>query len=218
MRLLLIEDDMQLAAGLVQALRSEGFAVDHLSSGRQGLAALQAKQADMAILDLGLPDLDGIEILKQARQQRLGTPILVLTARDSTADKIKGLDLGADDYLAKPFDVPELLARIRVIARRLGTSDDSHINIGNVTLDTLAHKVLVAQQPLALSRREYMLAKALIENAGRIQSREQLESRLYEWGEEVASNAVEVHIHHLRKKLPVGFIQTIRGVGYTINK
>ncbi|GGO70027.1 response regulator [Bowmanella pacifica] len=218
MRLLLIEDDMQLAAGLVHALRSEGFAVDHLSSGRQGLAALQAKQADMAILDLGLPDLDGIEILKQARQQRLGTPILVLTARDSTADKIKGLDLGADDYLAKPFDVPELLARIRVIARRLGTSDDNCINIGNVTLDTLAHKVLVAQQPLALSRREYMLAKALIENAGRIQSREQLESRLYEWGEEVASNAVEVHIHHLRKKLPVGFIQTIRGVGYTINK
>lgn len=218
MRLLLIEDDMQLAAGLIQALRSEGFAVDHLSSGRQGLSALLARQADMAILDLGLPDMDGIEILKQARQQRLGIPILVLTARDSTADKIKGLDLGADDYLAKPFDVPELLARIRVIARRLGTSDDSCIAIGTVTLDTLAHKVLVEQQPLALSRREYMLAKALIENAGRIQSREQLESHLYEWGDEVASNAVEVHVHHLRKKLPAGFIQTIRGVGYTVNK
>ncbi|GAA0360780.1 response regulator [Bowmanella denitrificans] len=218
MRLLLIEDDSQLASALSLALRSEGFAVDHLNSGRQGLSALQAKQADMAILDLGLPDMDGIEILKTARQQRLGIPILVLTARDSTADKIKGLDLGADDYLAKPFEVEELLARIRVIARRLGTSDDARVKIGDVVLDTLAHKILVEGEQLALSRREYMLAKALMENAGRIQSREQLETRLYEWGEEVASNAIEVHIHHLRKKLPQGFIQTIRGVGYTVNK
>ncbi|WP_102795186.1 response regulator [Bowmanella denitrificans] len=218
MRLLLIEDDSQLASALSLALRSEGFAVDHLNRGRQGLSALQAKQADMAILDLGLPDMDGIEILKTARQQRLGIPILVLTARDSTADKIKGLDLGADDYLAKPFEVEELLARIRVIARRLGTSDDARVKIGDVVLDTLAHKILVEGEQLALSRREYMLAKALMENAGRIQSREQLETRLYEWGEEVASNAIEVHIHHLRKKLPQGFIQTIRGVGYTVNK
>lgn len=218
MRLLLIEDDLPLADALQRALRAEGFAVDHLASGKQAVLALESGEADAAILDLGLPDMDGLDVLKRVRERRIATPILILTARDSTLDKIKGLDVGADDYLVKPFDVSELLARIRVISRRLGTMPDTQIQLGPVTLDTLGHRLLVQGEQVTLSRREYMLAKALMENAGRIQSRQQLETRLYEWGEEVASNAVEVHIHHLRKKLPEGFIHTVRGVGYTVNK
>ncbi|GAB3032944.1 response regulator [Bowmanella dokdonensis] len=218
MRLLLIEDDLPLADALQRALRAEGFAVDHLASGKQAVLALESGEADAVILDLGLPDMDGLDVLKRVRERRIATPILILTARDSTLDKIKGLDVGADDYLVKPFDVSELLARIRVISRRLGTMPDTQIQLGPVTLDTLGHRLLVQGEQVTLSRREYMLAKALMENAGRIQSRQQLETRLYEWGEEVASNAVEVHIHHLRKKLPEGFIHTVRGVGYTVNK
>ncbi|WP_088329084.1 response regulator transcription factor [Lacimicrobium sp. SS2-24] len=217
MRLLLVEDDQQLAGALQQGLRREGFAVDHLKSGKQALLAIETASADLVILDLGLPDMDGIEVLKRARQQKNAIPILVLTARDSTSDKIAGLDLGADDYLAKPFDMDELLARIRVITRRLGTASQALVHIGEVCVDTRAHQVTLKGTPISLSRREYMLLRVMMENAGRIQSREQLEEKLYEWGDEVASNAVEVHIHHLRKKLPQDFIKTIRGVGYTVN-
>jgi two-component system, OmpR family, response regulator len=217
MRLLLVEDDEQLARALQQALRQQGFAVDHLTAGRQALLAIETNSADLAILDLGLPDMDGIEVLKRARQQKQRMPILVLTARDSTTDKITGLDLGADDYLVKPFEMDELLARIRVITRRLGTAAQATICIGDVCVDTRAHQVTLDGHVITLSRREYMLLRVLMENAGRIQSREQLEGKLYEWGDEVASNAVEVHIHHLRKKLPENFIKTIRGVGYTVN-
>jgi two-component system OmpR family response regulator len=144
--------------------------------------------------------------------------VIILTARDTTTDKIDGLDAGADDYLAKPFDIDELLARIRAIERRSGTSTSSKIEIDCVTLDVAAHELDVEEQKVELPRREFMLLKALMENHGRIQSRQHLEQTLYEWGEEVSSNAIEVHVHNLRKRLPENFIKTIRGVGYTISK
>jgi len=172
----------------------------------------------MVILDLGLPDIDGLMVLKKLRAKKQTTPVIILTARDTIEQRVQGLDFGADDYLVKPFDINELLARLRVIERRLGTADSAIISIAAVKLDSTAHKVFVGEAELSCSKKEYMVLKALMENAGRIQSREQIESRLYDWGEEVISNAVEVHIHNLRKKLPTKFIQTVRGVGYTINK
>ena len=223
MRILLVEDDMQLALGLQQSLRHEGFVINHVNNGQAALTALLIPEHDMVILDLGLPDIDGISVLKQLRDKKIMLPVIILTARDSIASKVEGLDYGADDYLAKPFDIHELLARLRVIERRIGTAQTSLITIATdtkdqVSLDIAAHKVSVNEIELALSKKEYMVLKALMENAGRIQSREQIESRLYDWGEEVASNAVEVHVHNLRKKLPEQFIKTVRGVGYTVNK
>jgi DNA-binding response OmpR family regulator len=216
MRILLVEDDIQLARALHQTLRSEGFIANHVSDANSALLTVKTHECDMLILDLGLPDMDGLAVLKNIRQMNNTLPILVLTARDSVEDKIKGLDLGADDYLSKPFNVNELVARLRVIERRLGTATSSIIQVGQVCLDSASHVVTVAEQPTELSRKEFMLLKVLLEQAGRVQSREQLESKLYEWGEEVASNAIEVHIHHLRKKLPENFIKTIRGVGYSV--
>ena len=216
MRILLVEDDIQLATALHQSLRSEGFTANHVNNAKAASLTVRAGECDMLILDLGLPDMDGLSLLKQLRQAKHNLPVLILTARDSTEDKIKGLDQGADDYLAKPFEVSELIARLRVIERRLGTATSSVIEIAKVSLDSAAHVLTVSDQFVDLSRKEFMLLKVLMEQAGRIQSREQLESKLYEWGEEVSSNAVEVHIHHLRKKLPEGFIKTIRGVGYSV--
>ncbi len=217
MRILLVEDDLPLAQGLQISLRHEGFVVDHVSCGKDALAALSYPDHDMAILDLGLPDIDGLKVLEQVRNKKLSLPIIILTARDTIDEKVQGLDLGADDYLVKPFELSELIARLRVIERRLGTANSAIIKIKQVQMDTAAHKVKLDQQDITLSKKEYMVLKTLMENAGRIQSREQIESRLYEWGEEIASNAVEVHISNLRKKLPEQFIQTIRGVGYTVN-
>lgn len=223
MRILLVEDDYQLAQGLQKSLRSEGFSVDLLHSGKLAINALaehgeQGSDFDLAILDLGLPDIDGTEVLKAVRNNGSSLPILVLTARDALDDKINGLDLGADDYLVKPFEMAELFARLRVFERRLGTAVSATVTIGEVCLDTSAHSITVAGQLLETARKEYMVLKALMENANRVQSRHQLETQLYQWGEEVASNAVEVHVHHLRKKLPKDFIKTVRGVGYMINK
>jgi DNA-binding response OmpR family regulator len=218
MRILLVEDDMPLALGLQQTLRHEGFVVNHVNNGKSAISALSVPDQDLVILDLGLPDIDGLEVLKGARNRKLEIPVIILTARDSIDDKVKGLDFGADDYLVKPFEISELLARLRVIERRLGTAKSALITYSEVTIDTAAHKVFIEDEEMKASKKEYMVLKALMENAGRIQSREQIESRLYEWGEEVASNAVEVHIHNLRKKLPEKFIQTVRGVGYTVSK
>lgn len=218
MRILLVEDDMPLALGLQQTLRHEGFVVNHVNNGKSAISALSVPDQDLVILDLGLPDIDGLEVLKGARNRKLEIPVIILTARDSINDKVKGLDFGADDYLVKPFEISELLARLRVIERRLGTAKSALITYSEVTIDTAAHKVFIKDEEMKASKKEYMVLKALMENAGRIQSREQIESRLYEWGEEVASNAVEVHIHNLRKKLPEKFIQTVRGVGYTVSK
>ncbi|MDP4918461.1 MAG: response regulator transcription factor, partial [Haliea sp.] len=216
-RILLVEDDRSLAAGLQAALSREGFAVNHVASGSQALAAVRAELPDMVVLDLGLPDMDGLQVLTALREISRSLPVLLLTARDGADDKVRGLDRGADDYMAKPFDVKELAARLRVIERRLSnTAASSCITVGDLALDTAAHTVTLAEQALELPRREYMLLKALLENAGKVLTRESLEGRLYSWGEEVSSNALEVHIHYLRKKLPQDFIKTVRGIGYTV--
>ncbi len=218
MRILLVEDDVDLAKGLQLALNQQGFTVNHVSLGQQALATIRSQDCDAVVLDLGLPDMDGLDVLKITRQKFPQLPVLVLTARDGVDDRIRGLDLGADDYLVKPFAMPELFARLRVIERRLGTASSHLIQVQNVTLDSRAHQVLVDGEALSLARREYMLLKVLLESAGRIKTREQIEASLYAWGEEVASNALEVHISNLRKKLPKDFIKTIRGVGYSVSQ
>lgn len=216
MQVLLIEDDIALAEALIQTLKNEGFTVNHLSRGKQAITSIKTQLPDIVILDLGLPDMDGTEVLKLIRRESADLPVLVLTARISLEDKVNGLDLGADDYLAKPFEVAELMARLRVFERRASSSKHSGLSIGNVTIDSTSHQASVTGESIDLSRREFMLLKALMENAGRVQTRDSLESKLYSWGEEVASNTIEVHIHHLRKKLPDNFIQTLRGIGYIV--
>ncbi|HND14149.1 MAG TPA: response regulator [Pseudomonadales bacterium] len=216
MRILLVEDDAALANGLARALRAHAHVVNHVSEGRVALAALRAEIPDVVVLDLGLPDLDGLQVLRRIREHDRGLPVLVLTARATVDDVVAGLDRGADDYLAKPFEMSELLARLRVLERRLGIGDSSEIRIGNVSLDTARLEVRCDGVPVELSRREYMLLKTLMENAGKVLGRSSLESRLYGWGEEVASNALEVHVHHLRRKLGAQLIQTVRGIGYRI--
>ena len=157
MRILLVEDDMQLAQGLQQSLRHEGFVVNHVANGKDALAALAVPDQDMVILDLGLPDIDGLTVLKQIRKGKQDIPVIILTARDSVENKVTGLDFGADDYLVKPFDINELLARLRVFERRLGTATTSIVEIGQVQIDTAAHKALVDGQPMAVSKKEYMV-------------------------------------------------------------
>ena len=216
MQLLLVEDDDLLGEGVVLALRKAGFSVNRVDSARAALLVIKTDVPDLLILDLGLPDRDGIELLREARAAGFTSPTLILTARDSLEDKIIGLDTGADDYLAKPFEMDELLARLRALERRLTANHSSVIQFGHLSLHTDSHELQIDGQPVDLSRREYMLLKALLENANRIQTREALENKLYSWGEEISSNTVEVHIHHLRKKLPEGTIQTVRGVGYVV--
>jgi DNA-binding response OmpR family regulator len=216
MQILLVEDDTLLAEGIVSALSRAGFAVNWLETGKAACTQVVAEPPDIMLLDLGLPDMDGIEILKLVRQKKLPTQVLILTARDSTNAKVIGLDSGADDYLTKPFALDELLARLRVLERRLGNASSSLINIGPLSLNTNQHQVLLDGVELNLSRREYMLLKALVENVGVIQTREGLETKLYSWDDDIASNAVEVHIHNLRKKLPPNFIKTLRGIGYMV--
>jgi len=216
MQILLVEDDVSLASGLVTSLSREGFTVNHIEGGLHALVTIDTEKPDIVILDLGLPDIDGLEVLRQIRERDRELPVLVLTARSSIDDKVEGLDLGADDYLAKPFDMAELLARLRVLERRLSSQKQADIVIGDVTMETKHQMVRVNEVIIDLARREYMLLKVLMENAGRVQTRQSMESRLYSWDEEVVSNALEVHIHHLRKKLPERFIKTVRGVGYIV--
>ena len=216
MQLLMVEDDIPLATGLKKALQAQGFAVNHVDTGKAALHVIGVEKPDMVILDLGLPDMDGLDVLRAIRRKHVQLPVLLLTARDSVEDTVAGLDCGADDYLAKPFDMVELLARLRVMERRMSRIQTTAINLGNVSLDTVVQRVTLDGQEVELPRREYMLLKSLMENAGRVQTRAVLESRLYSWGEEVSSNALEVHVHHLRKKFGNDFIRTIRGVGYKV--
>ncbi|MGQ8365378.1 response regulator [Glaciecola sp. 1036] len=218
MRLLLVEDDIPLAEGLKQSLKRENYSVDWVDNGKFALAAAQTGEPDLIILDLGLPDMDGLDVLRSLQAKKIQIPVLVLTARDGIENKVQGLDLGAQDYLAKPFDIAELLARIRVIERRLGTGQSNNIEIKGISLDITAHMLYYQGEPISLSKKEYMIVKSLMENAGRIISKNQLETKLYEWGEEVSSNAIEVHVHNIRKKLPVDLVQTVRGVGYIVRK
>ncbi|PCJ23952.1 MAG: DNA-binding response regulator [SAR86 cluster bacterium] len=217
MQLLLVEDDLPLAIGLKKALQKADYAVNHVETGASALHTVKVERPDIVILDIGLPDIDGIAVLKKLRESDKELPVLLLTARDSVDDKVAGLDSGADDYLAKPFEMTELLARLRVLERRLSTVKTSEIKIGKVCMNTLEHSVTFDGNELDLARKEYMLLKSLLENSGRVQTRSSLENRLYSWGEEVSSNAIEVHIHHLRKKLGNNFIKTIRGVGYKVD-
>jgi len=217
MLILLVEDDHSLAHALEVALHKQGYSVNAVGTGKAALHTIDTNSPDLVILDLGLPDLDGLEVLRRIRGKHVDLPILLLTARSGIDDKVAGLDSGADDYLAKPFEMTELFARLRVMERRLTTSRTAQITIGNVSLDINHNSVSVDGVLLDLSRREFMLLKSLMENAGRVQTRNTLENRLYSWGEEVASNALEVHIHHLRKKLGAEFIKTVRGVGYKVD-
>ncbi|VAW83623.1 Two-component system response regulator QseB [hydrothermal vent metagenome] len=218
MQLLLVEDDLALSEGLQKALKTEGFTVNHVVEGLEALSAIRVEPPDAVILDIGLPDIDGLELLRRVRQFNKTLPVIILTARDSIQDKIIGLDCGADDYLAKPFDTTELFARLRVLERRLGSVHQNEIKLGLVSLDISGHTVQVSGKAVDMPRHEYQVLKALMENAGRILTRQQLESKLYSWDKEVASNALEVHIHNVRKKLPKDFIKTVRGVGYTVKK
>ena len=218
MQILLVEDDRPLARSLQIALRKQGYAVNHVETGEACLHVVATEEPDIIILDLGLPDIDGLKVLKKIRHKSTTLPVILLTARDSIDDKVMGLDCGADDYLAKPFEVTELLARLRVLERRLGTVKSTQITIGDISLDTATQMVMQQNHELELSRKEYMLLKSLMENAGKVLTRATLETRLYSWGEEVCSNALEVHIHHLRKKLGSDFIKTVRGVGYKVTQ
>ncbi|MGB5165879.1 MAG: response regulator [Woeseiaceae bacterium] len=218
MQILLVEDDQSLAGGLCKALRKEGFVTNHVVEGKAALHVVDVTPPDIVVLDLGLPDMDGLDVLKSIRRQGSSIPVLILTARASVDARVSGLDLGADDYLPKPFEIPELIARLRVIERRLSTVQDSRIQVGDIVLDTLSQQVYRDDAPVDLPRREYTVLKQLMENVGKVQTREQLETRLYAWGEEVSSNAIEVHVHHIRKKLGNDLIKTVRGVGYTIRK
>jgi DNA-binding response OmpR family regulator len=197
-------------------LRKEVLAIKHEATGGDALHVIAAETPDIVILDLGLPDIDGLSVLRELRKEHGELPVLLLTARNTLGDKVAGLDSGADDYLAKPFDMAELLARLRALGRRVSTATTNVITLANVSLDAASQAVTVNGEAADLSRREYMLLKLLMENVGRVQTRDSLENKLYSWGEEVASNALEVHIHHLRKKIGAEFISTVRGVGYTV--
>ncbi|ASM77002.1 two-component system response regulator [Vitreoscilla filiformis] len=216
MRILLAEDDALLGDGLRAGLRQHGFLVDWVRDGHAAQRELRAGVYAAAVLDLGLPLLDGLDVLQRVRQANVATPVLVLTARDAVPDRVRGLDSGADDYVVKPVDLQELAARLRALVRRSHGQPQEVLRVQDVSLDPAARQVTMAGEPVALSTREFDLLQTLMLNAGRVLSREQLEQHLYSWGHEVDSNAIEVHIHHLRRKLRPEFIVTLRGVGYTV--
>jgi two-component system OmpR family response regulator/two-component system response regulator QseB len=216
MRILLAEDDPLLGDGLRAGLRQQGFQVDWVRDGEAAERELLAVPYAAAILDLGLPRKDGMAVLAAIRRAGLALPVLVLTARDAVPDRVRGLDAGADDYVIKPVDLDELSARLRALVRRAHGQPQERLAAGDVMLDPAARSVELAGVPVTLPIREFDLLHALMLNAGRVLSREQLQQHLYSWGQEVESNAVEVHIHHLRRKLGSGLIQTVRGVGYVL--
>ncbi|MFT6550363.1 MAG: two-component system OmpR family response regulator/two-component system response regulator QseB [Zhongshania marina] len=216
MRVLLVEDDISLADGTVKALRRAGYAVDHAATGSDGRRYVEAGQLDIVILDLGLPDIDGLTLLRELRLLQTGVPILILTARDALTDKVAGLDAGADDYLTKPFAFEELLARIRVLSRRNAPVREPELKFGNVLINIASHEVRLDGEVQKLSRREFAILRALADRPGQVFSREQLEEKLYSWGDEVTSNTVDVHVHNLRKKLGHDLIKNIRGVGFIL--
>jgi len=218
MRILLAEDDPLLGDGLRAGLRQLGFQVDWVRDGQAAARELRAEPYAAAVLDLGLPLKDGMDVLAETRRAGLKLPILVLTARDAVPDRIRGLDVGADDYVVKPVDLDELAARLRALVRRAHGQPQECLQVQGVTLDAAARTVQLADEAVTLSVREFDLLHALMLNAGRVLSREQLEQHLYSWGQEVDSNAVEVHIHHLRRKLGSDTIRTVRGVGYVMQK
>ncbi len=218
MRLLLVEDDQLLGDGICAGLKQDGYTVDWVQDGESADHALKSEHFDAVVLDINLPRLSGIDVLKQLRNRRGMVPVLLLTARDTVADKIEGLDSGADDYLIKPFDLDELNARLRALLRRSSGRATPLLTNGNIVLDPAARRVTLNEQSIELSQREFVLLQVLMDNQDRVLSRSRLEETLYGWGEGVESNTLEVHIHHLRKKLGNGLIRTVRGVGYVLEK
>lgn len=216
MRVLVIEDDTLLGDAIQAGLTQSGYAVDWMKDGVSADHALGTEPYAAAVLDLGLPRMSGLEVLRRLRSRNDPIPVLILTAMDTVDDRIKGLDAGADDYLAKPFDMGELAARLRALIRRASGKAAPELNIAGVKLDPAAHRVFYRDQAIELPAKEFAVLHALMLNTGRVLSRAQIEEQLYAWGEEVESNAVEVYIHHLRRKLFPGLIETIRGVGYLI--
>ncbi len=220
MRILIAEDDPILADGLTRSLRQADFAVDCVHDGEEADHVLSAQHYDLVILDLGLPKLDGFDVLKRLRRRGAAVPVLVLTARDALADRVKGLDLGADDYLTKPFDLPELEARVRALIRRGQGGGSAILTHGPLSLDTGGRRVTLHGAPLELSARELGVLEVLMLRSGRVVNKEQLAEQLYGWDEEVGANAIEVYVHRLRKKIESAGvnIRTIRGLGYLLEK
>ncbi|MBW7861698.1 MAG: response regulator [Rhodocyclaceae bacterium] len=218
MRILLVEDDALLGDGVRSGLKQGGFAVDWVMDGRQAGLALETGSYEAVVLDLGLPGLGGMEILRRVRSRGDSVPILIVTARDAIDDRVAGLDAGGDDYVVKPFDLSELQARLRALVRRSNQQIEPLIVHGDLTLDPTARTVCHAGLAVELTAREFAILHVLLLNAGRALSRAQIEDRLYGWGEEIESNAVEVFIHHLRRKLSPELIRTVRGVGYMIER
>ena len=216
MRILLAEDDPLLGDGLRAGLRQRGFQVDWVRDGAAAERELRGQPYAAAVLDLGLPLLDGIDVLGAVRRAGVTLPVLVLTARDAVPDRVRGLDVGADDYVVKPVDLDELAARLRALVRRAHGQVQERLVVQDVVLDAAARSVTQAGVAVTLSTREFDLLQVLMLGAGRVLSREQIEQQLYSWGQEVESNAVEVHVHHLRRKLGAALIQTVRGVGYML--
>ncbi|GLZ85670.1 DNA-binding response regulator [Metapseudomonas resinovorans] len=217
MRLLLVEDDNALGAGVRAGLRQEGYTIDWLTDGASALHALQNEEFDLAILDLGLPRLDGVHVLQKLRAGGSTLPVLVLTARDGLEDRILGLDAGADDYLVKPFDLNELKARLRALLRRSAGRPQVLIEHAGVVLDPTNQQVSYQGNPVPLTPKEYQLLHELLSQPGKVLTRERLVQTLYGWDEEAESNTLEVHIHHLRKKLSSDLIRTVRGIGYRVD-
>jgi two-component system, OmpR family, response regulator len=220
MRILVAEDDSSLAEGLMRSLRLSGYAVDCVTNGDEADRALQANEFDLLILDLGLPKRSGLEVLKHLRSRKAATAVLILTARDSVNDRVAGLDAGADDYLAKPFALAELHARVRAFARRGMAGGSSLVSHGSLTFDQIGRVASLSGEPVELSARELGLLEIFLQRAGRLVSKDQLVNHLCEWGEEVSANAIEVYVHRLRKKLEPGGVRivTVRGLGYSLEK
>lgn len=219
MRILLVEDDELLGRGIHLGLTQYQYTVDWVKNGLAAWSALQTEHFDLVILDLGLPKLSGEDILKNMRAKNILTPVIILTAHDAIHHRIQGFDNGADDYVTKPFNLEELCARIRAIRRRTSsTRENTTITTGDITLDPTTRLVFKSGKMVELSRREFVLLQMLLENAGKVLTREQATQSLYGWGYDIDSNALEVHVHNLRKKLKCKNISTIRGVGYMLNK
>lgn len=216
MKLLYAEDDPMIGASVAQGLRMAGFAVDWVRDGKAAELALADGNYALLLLDLGLPRQDGLEVLKKLRRGNRQIPVLIVTARDAVADRVTGLNLGADDYLVKPFDLDELTARVHALVRRQQGRTNPEMCLGGLRMNPLSRTVTLHGTPLNLSQREFTLLQALLQKPGAVLSREQLEESLYGWGEEIASNAIEVHIHNLRRKLGVAWIRNVRGVGYKL--
>lgn len=216
-RILLVEDDELLGSGIHDALTRGAYSVDWIRDGRDALAALAVEPFDIIVLDLGLPRLDGLEVLRRARAAGTRTPVLVLSARDSATDRVTGLDAGADDYLVKPFDLDELFARLRALQRRLRGAAVNVLAHGHIRIDPATLEVTNDGRPVPLQRREFMVLRRLLEHVGQVLSRAQLEEAIYGWGDNVESNAVDVHIHNLRRKFYPDLIRTVRGVGYIVD-